>query len=181
MQEERWVDIPESNYEVSDRGRVRNKTTNLVAIPSVGGTAPYALVSIRNHPGGKRKYDLVHRLVAQAFIPNPDNKPQVNHKDGVKLHNFADNLEWVTAGENLQHAYDAGLRRYKPLHYKGKFGFDHNRSLAVIGGGIEYGSMSEAARRLGVSASTISLAIKEGRPLRNGVRFELAKLPAKQS
>ncbi|WP_436863644.1 HNH endonuclease [Mammaliicoccus sciuri] len=61
----------------------------------------------------KQKHFYVHRLLAQAFIPNPLNKPQVNHKDGNPSNNDLNNLEWVTASENVQHAYDTGLN--KPL------------------------------------------------------------------
>jgi len=57
-----------------------------------------------------KKY-LLHRLLATAFIPNPDAKPQVNHKDGNKTNNRLDNLEWVTRSENQEHAYAAGLQR----------------------------------------------------------------------
>jgi len=59
---------------------------------------------------GKRKPFLVHRLVASTFIPNPENKPQINHKDGNKQNNHYSNLEWCTRAENQQHAFDTGLQ-----------------------------------------------------------------------
>lgn len=67
---------------------------------------------------GTRKYALVHRLVALAFVPNPLNKPEVNHLDGVKSNNHVDNLEWCTSSENQRHAYGKGLQ-------VGKKGADH--------------------------------------------------------
>lgn len=62
---------------------------------------------------GKVKTYKIHRLVAEMFIPNLKNKPQVNHKDGNKTNNCADNLEWCTNQENQQHAYRTGLKNQK--------------------------------------------------------------------
>lgn len=67
--------------------------------------------SISYSENGKQKHITIHRLLGKAFIPNPENKPQINHKDGNPRNNILDNLEWVTAQENVQHAYDTGLVR----------------------------------------------------------------------
>ena len=60
---------------------------------------------------GTMKWAKVHRLVAEAFIPNPEHKAQINHKDGNKRNNRTDNLEWVTNSENAHHAFKMGLKR----------------------------------------------------------------------
>lgn len=104
-----WKEIPDSGgYSVSNLGHVRRKRT------SRGGYR-YLTCGIR-HDGYARctfggKEHSVHRLVATAFIPNPDNKPHINHKNGVKEDNRASNLEWVTPKENAEHAAKTGLAK----------------------------------------------------------------------
>jgi len=69
----------------------------------------YYVVAIRNKKEGKGRNMFIHRLMCETFLPNPENKPMVNHKDGNKLNNKLNNLEWVTAAENNKHAIDTGL------------------------------------------------------------------------
>ena len=80
-----------------------NKTKVMKTSLDISGN--YHRVTLRNG-----KAYLVHRLVAMTYIPNPDNLPQVNHKDGDMQNNHKDNLEWVTIGDNQRHAYDTGLK-----------------------------------------------------------------------
>ncbi len=84
----------------------------------VGGKAKYPSVCL-SLGGGKSKCEYVHRLVAKAFIPNPENKPQVNHKDLDKLNNHVDNLEWVTASENMVHAW-TNIDNLSLEHFRGE-------------------------------------------------------------
>ena len=108
MSEEIWklvADYP--NYSVSNYGRVRNNKTGYILKPLEVGFG-YVVVELWNKNGPKSKK--IHRLVAEAFLPNPDKKPQVNHIDGNKKNNRLDNLEWVTASENMKHSYDSKIR-----------------------------------------------------------------------
>ena len=106
---ELWKDItfiPEANgYEISSEGRLRNsKGTMFFGHKDDNG---YIRVCINE------KLYRMHILVAKAFLPNPEDKPHVNHKDGVRDNNKLENLEWVTRSENMQHAYDTGLNSRK--------------------------------------------------------------------
>lgn len=94
-------------YEVSNFGVVRRG--NFIR-KAVLGSKGYLGVSINVGNGVSRRF-LIARLVAIAFIPNPENKPQVNHKNGIKTDNHVSNLEWVTQSENLKHAYATGIAR----------------------------------------------------------------------
>lgn len=96
---EEWKTIEiNQNYEISNLGRIRNKRTNYILKPH---TRPDGYCSVLVLTGFK-KYSRVyiHRLVAKYFIPNPLNKPYINHKDFNPRNNCIDNLEWVTQSEN---------------------------------------------------------------------------------
>ena len=107
-------------YEVSNLGKIKTcahcvmrKNGKPLAVQEriIKGskdTKGYLQVELRKD--GKRNIKFVHRLVAEAFIENPQGKAQVNHKDGNKLNNCADNLEWVTVRENINHAWETGLQ-----------------------------------------------------------------------
>lgn len=116
-----YIDV----YQVSTLGRLRSlprlihystyseKTDGQIVQSKLWGAYLQVCLCVN----GKRKYIHVHRLVALTFIPNPLNKPQINHKDGNKLNNCVSNLEWVTASENHKHLYTV----------LGRKGINHNR------------------------------------------------------
>ncbi len=93
------------NYAITEQGEVYNNKTKRYLKHSTSNTG-YLTVYV----DGKNR--LLHRLLAETFIPNPDNLPCVNHKDGNKLNNDLSNLEWCTYSHNNKHAYKTGLKNY---------------------------------------------------------------------
>ncbi|GIN22510.1 NUMOD4 domain-containing protein [Siminovitchia fordii] len=114
----------------------------------------YLKTALRNN--GKRKYLMVHRVIADTFIPNPNNLSEVNHKNGKKDDNRIENLEWCTPSYNIQHSY-------KVLGRKGNNGGMNEpvyqidpETLEIV---AEFNSMTEAGNAVNVSKVTISACI----------------------
>jgi hypothetical protein len=108
-EQEIWKPIKgfETLYQVSSLGRISNyrKVMSIQTMPRGYKTIGLTIT-------GKSHTRLVHRLVAENFIANPEGKPEVNHKDGDKSNNSVSNLEWCTSSENKQHAINTGLKVY---------------------------------------------------------------------
>lgn len=121
---ETWKDIfgYEGLYQISNRGRLKSlvggwrKSEKI--LKSCHNTDGYLIIGL--YKDKKRKTKRVARLIAEAFISNPNNKPQINHKNGIKTDDRIDNLEWVTSSENHQHAFRVGIKSQK--------GEKHNRT-----------------------------------------------------
>lgn len=134
-----------SNYSVSDLGDVKNNHSGHILKPWKS-TGDYLYVKITDDSGKERSKRL-HRLVAEAFVSNPNGKPQVNHIDGDKQNNRADNLEWCTKSENMNHAYRTGLQK---TAHKGKV-----RSVICLNDSKMFNTISEASEYYGVSKGQI--------------------------
>lgn len=126
----------------------------------------YFVVSFKQPDGKKAKNYFVHRLMAETFIPNPENKPQINHIDGNKQNNMLSNLEWVTIQENAQHAVRTGLDKKdaccKPIQ---QFTMD-GRLIA------EYGSIAIAYKTTGIQQTNIAKVCRGERHMAGGYHWK---------
>lgn len=136
-------------YSVSNKGNVRDDNTGLL-VKLFG--KDYTIVSLYDKMSSKKKALLVHRLVAKAFIPNPDNRPCVNHKDEDKQNNNVSNLEWCTQSYNVN--YGGGIDRMIK---------NNPQSKPVLVDNIKFDSIRLAADYIGISNITL------GRKLCNGI------------
>ena len=163
-----WITIENHPmYMVSTYGRVRSLDRHVSGKLGSFRLQKGKILSPYKNKDGYLVVDLndkqyrVHRLVAEAFLGKSDVDMEVNHKDRCRQNNNVDNLEWVTLQENQEHSWLNG--RIGSMN--GRFGFDHNKSHAVIRifDGIVvdvFGSIKEAARELGVADCIIGQAIK---------------------
>lgn len=161
--DEIWKDIYgyEGIYQVSNKGRVRSQTRKVWNYMKPGRVLKpyrkpndYMHVNLRKDGGGD-KHAYVHRLVAQAFLPNPDCLPEVNHKDFDKTNNCVDNLEWVSDKENKRHfrasqyAKMADSKKERVLRNKSiQYILDHKKTVCELyDGGM---SVAEVAKACGI-------------------------------
>jgi hypothetical protein len=152
-----WKTIPRfSKYEASTLGRIRYKGHEPRVLEEQWNK--YLVVHI-----GKKKIR-VHRLIAETFIENPENKPCVNHKDGNRQNNCVENLEWVTWSENERHKVNVlGVRHVPPKRW---------RPVLCIETGEVFGSRTAAAAFAGVTTGHLSRAIAGTKPSAGGYHWK---------
>ena len=138
-----WKDVKgyEGLYIVSNQGRVKSFVTNKLLSPQDNG-AGYLRVELWKDKIGKKTY--IHRMVADAFLPNPLDKTEVNHKDSNPRNNASENLEWVSSSENSRHAVYKGA-----LVAWGNLAKPIEAINIESGAVIKFATISEAERVLG--------------------------------
>lgn len=144
-----WKPIEGLPYAVSDYGFVRRTSTGRVKMMRLDSD-DYLITDL--YKGGLGRTLKIHRLVAQAFIPNPESKPQVNHKDFVRHNNVVTNLVWATASENIRHSSEAGRFWAQPS----------SRVITAthIDGNVEKFPSTKAAKRAGHNRAAIYLCLE---------------------
>jgi len=155
--DEIWKEIPEEitfykkNYWISNKGRFKNDRGKIMELKN---HRHYIQVSFRNKE--KKKTYQLHRLVAQLFVPNFENKPIVNHIDGNKDNNCSDNLEWVTKSENTKHAHANGLIKKNSRRIN-----QYDKDMNFI---EQFESIKEAGIKLKLDKSSIGHVCAKDRP-----------------
>ena len=168
--EEIWKDIKgyEGLYQISNKGQVKSKARRgnwkeTILKPSETRDHYFVVTLSKN---GAQKSRRVNRIVAETFIENPLNKPEVNHIDGDKHNNNVENLEWVTTKENIIHSYKCKLRTAEEsakslgiyaqkgkINPKSKTVYQFNKQGKLV---AVYGSVREAERKTKISSNCIS-------------------------
>lgn len=179
IKEEIWKDIKDfPNYQISSYGRVKSKERITQIKNGIYARRKEKILKLFHNKKGyaqtilykdKKPHPVkIHRLVAQHFITNPENKPQVNHIDGNKKNNQVENLEWCTCKENMKHSYKIGLRNKDLLrknmrivgkNLRGKKG-NHIRKVSQIDKNSNeiikiWDSLTEASKEININVTTI--------------------------
>jgi hypothetical protein len=186
-----WKDIPgyEGLYLVNTSGEIKSLEKRWITGRGNGRPhvqaekcikpfiSKFGYLRVSLWKAGKPKKMHVHTVVAMTFIPNPDKKAQVNHKDGNKLNNSIENLEWNTPSENMQHAFDKGLhvineRTRKAVSARHKGGNNTNAKRVIdIVTGCQYDCIKDAADANGISVWNLYAYLKGRNPNKTNLRY----------
>jgi hypothetical protein len=174
-----WKKIKQNeNYSINELGEVRNDLTGALKKAYTNAANGYNYVDL--WAGNKSTKCAIHRLLAEAFIPNPDGKPTVDHKDGDRQNNSLQNLRWATYAEQNSRFNSTGVRsqKVKVTHYaekRKKRGGGHEAWLDADGI-MYFDRITDAADYFGLTIGSISLLLKDGnigrRGKTRGYRFE---------
>lgn len=159
---EEWKDIKgyEGLYQVSNEGKIKGVKRNIIRKVSDNGYGYYVVLLSNN---GKKIAHYVHRLVAEAFIPNPDNLPQVNHKNEVKTLNTVENLEWCDAKYNMN--YGTARSRTSEKQMKKVYQYTNDNKLVKIWDGLN------STKQFGYDPSCISCCCNGSRKTHKGYKW----------
>lgn len=162
MKTEIWKDIAgyEGLYKISNTGKVLSLQTNkeLKWLITWRGYARVALVKNK-----KVKYYTVHRIVLTTFSDEKDIKPTINHKDGNKLNNSIENLEWASSKENIRHAWDSGLNDW------------HKKRIVCLETGKTYDCIKDATKETNATETGISHCLRGRYRTSGGLHWELLR------
>lgn len=172
--DEIWREVSNNpNYRVSNSGRIMRVDTQHEKVPRRDTNGYYTTDLYHN---GRAQKVRVHRVVAQEFIPNPDNKSDINHKDGNKNNNSVDNLEWVTKSENMLHAYRTGLVKphatYGMRGHKNPNGGRKGIGVRIVETDEEFSSIKECADSFNGSDRAICECLRGRQHTHRGYHFE---------
>lgn len=170
---EEWRQVESHpNYIISNTGRI--KRNGVEKDHSIRDRKGYYITDL--YRDGRRSVKRINRLVAEAFIPNPENKPEVNHKDGNKHNNNVSNLEWMTKQENCRHASEMGLVSHKPsygmLGKKNPNGGRKRRPFKIVETGETFGSLRECEEQKGFNNKHVNDCLRGRQKTHRGYHFE---------
>lgn len=176
MEQIQWKNVKDfDNYKINRYGQVVNVKRNKILKEDKTNGRGYCNVTLYKNGTPYRK--VVHRLVAETFIPNPNNLPQVNHIDGNKHNNYVENLEWCTQSRNMKHAFKNGLEIHGMLgkkHTKESKNKMRKKIICVETNTI-YNGLIEAEEKLGISSKLISKCLRKTNKTAGGYHWEYKK------
>ena len=156
-----WADIPEFEgvYQISNYGRLKSYKQGKEKVLSLSPNK-HGYIEKQLYKHSKYTNKKIHRLVAEAFIPNPNNLPEVNHKDGNKQNNTVENLEWCTTKENNWHRYNV-LNKW----------WSSDKRVICVETGVIYNSITSAAQDTDIDHGGISKVCHNKRKSAGGFRW----------